>query len=109
MTDHIIIQVDDKQRLLEFLQAEQTSAQQYADLCLRVLAEEWGADPAEIDKVFLLESCLGHLIHCEVEGEPIRTPVEFIVFHLKGCSDYGLGKCGLTRAKYDKRLSEVSE
>lgn len=100
----IILMVNDKQGLLEFLQAEQTSAQQYADLCFSVLAEEWGADLSTIDKVSLLESCLGHQIHCEVEGEPIGTPSKFIATHLKGRSDYGLSKCGLTRAKYDKVL-----
>lgn len=108
MADKIIVQIDNKPGLLEFLQAEQASAQRYADLCLSVLAEGWGADPAMIDKVSLLESCLGHQIHCTVQEEPIGTPVEFITRHLQGRSDYGLSKCGLTRAKYEKRLSEVS-
>lgn len=109
MTDHIIIQVDDKRGLLKFLQAEQTSAQPYADLCFSVLVEDWGADPAMIDKASLLESCLGHQIHCTVQEEPIGTPVEFITRHLQGRSDYGLSKCGLTRAQYEKRLMEVAE
>lgn len=104
MSDHIILQIDDKAGLLECLQAEESTAQQYADLCLSVLVEDWGADPATIDQVGLLESCLGRQIHCTVHDEPIGSPSEFIERHLQGRSDYGLDKCGLTRAQYNRAL-----
>lgn len=101
----IILLVDDKQELLEFLQAGQRDAEQYAQFCFQIL-DQWGADPEEIDRSGFTDSVSGYLINCAITGKQPMLPGQFVSERLASYSNYGLRKCGLSRAQYDKMLQE---
>ncbi len=102
METNIAIMVGDKQRMIEALQAEVNDGERYAQLCIRILIDEWGADPGGIDRQCVIEGACGHLIHCKMHGREVTPPSEYIRANLASYSDYGLKKRGLTRAQYNK-------
>ena len=99
---HIVIHVDNKQKLLEALQERIFDGERYAQAYRQVLIEQYGAIPEQINQQSLEERTTGYLIHCEVTGVKPDSPTKLAAQDLSCYSDYGLAKCGLTRMKYNK-------
>jgi len=104
MSKHTIIQVDDKQAMLDALLAGHDEAKRYAQLCVQILVGTYGAARDEIDQETLFEGVYGHHIGCAAKGEAVLPPEEFLKQRLAAYSDYGLSKCGLTREQYEKKV-----
>ena len=104
-TAHIVIHVDNKEKLLEALQKKISAGEAYAQACRQVLVEQYGADPAQINQQNLVERVTGYLIHCESTCVEPSAPAELMAEDLKCYSNYGLAKHGLTRAQYNKALA----
>lgn len=71
----IIIQIDDKQEMIEALQAAKTEGEKFAKKIFDILVDEWGADKYKIDQIRLIEMGTGHLIDCcirDVSPTPYR-------------------------------------
>jgi hypothetical protein len=100
---NIIIQVDDKQELIDALQLALTEGEKFAKRCFDILVEDWGADKCRIDQIGLIEMGTGHLIDCCMKGISPTPYKELIADRLSACSDVGLAKMGLTRMQYEAK------
>lgn len=105
MDTSIVIMVDNKQKMIDVLQAEIDNGENYANLCIQVLIDEWGADPAKIDHQRIIQGASGHLIHHKMRGLEVESPSEYVKSILASYSNYGLEKRGLTRAQYNKLIN----
>ncbi len=96
-----IIQIDDKQEMINVLQAALTEGEKFAKAMFDELVDTWGADKYQINQIGLIEIGTGHFIHCCQKGIDLGTPAEYIADCLTSYSDVGLKKRGLTRAQYE--------
>ena len=97
-----IIQIEDKQALLNAVQLALTEGEKFAKAMFDTLIEAWGADKYQIDQVGLIEVGTGHYIDCCMKkGIDLGDPAEYIAASLASYSDVGLKKCGLTRTQYE--------
>lgn len=106
MKSKTIIQIDDKQELIDALQLALTEGNKFAKEMFDILVNEWGADKYQIDQIGLIEMGTGHLVDCcirDVSPTPYR---KYISDRLSAYSDYGLAKKGLTRKQYEAKKSE---
>ena len=104
METSIVIVVDDKDKMIDALQSELSNGEDYAGLCIKVLIDDWGADPAKINRQRIIEGATGHLIHCKMKGLDITPAGEYVSDNLDSYSDIGLAECGLTREQYKLAL-----
>ena len=80
MTAKIIIQSDDndKQEMIDALQAALTEGEKFAKKLFDILVDEWDADKHQIDQIGLIEMGTGHFIDCVMKSVDLESPAEYI-------------------------------
>lgn len=101
-----IIQIDDKQEMINALQAALTEGEKFAKAMFDELVGTWGADKYQINQIGLIEIGTGHFIHCCQKDISVGDPAEYIADRLASYSDGGLKKCGLTRRQYNEIVAK---
>lgn len=96
----VIIQIDNKQEMVEALQVALTEGEIFAAQCRKILILEWGATPDTIDQQKLIESGTSYLIDCCVKGVNPIPYKKWVSDSLSELSNIGLAKMGLTRDQY---------
>jgi hypothetical protein len=100
MTNQSIIMTDDG--FGEWANGIKNEGAKYAQLCVKVLVENYGADEDTINQTDILEMAIGYLIGSSVKLTEPMPPEDLIKDRLISRSDYGLAKWGLTRKQYNQ-------
>lgn len=101
---NIVILVDDKPNFIKTAMSTINDGEKYAAACRQILIKRYGANESGINQQSLIEGATGHIIHCMTKSKPVTQPEKWVADTLGSYSDYGLAKCGLTRAQYNKAL-----
>ncbi len=99
----ITMVVDDKQTMLQCLIETQRMGREYADKCLKVLADKYHADLSKVDHQEFAYGPTGYILNCGALNKDVMSPEDWLDDRLSHYSDFGLLRCGLTRQQYENR------